>query len=264
MRHEPIMTRRGSAAILLLALSGCTVAEPGATGTAGAPAAALEPVVIDALRQMGATLMAARSFGVRIHVQRNGVLPDGQQVTLLSTTALAMQRPDRLVALVGSDRGNFRLSYDGRTVSLVDLTSNSYGQGAFSGSVEALLAALERQFDIDLPVRDLLAPDPYAALVEPGTTGVMVGQTVVGGVICDHFALRSGETDWEIWLEADGRRLPRMLATVDRSLAERPRVVLTFEDWTLEPRLPPGVFSTRRPPGATDIVLPTESTGAAR
>ena len=247
--------------MLLLAAAGCAGGQPAAPTLA---AEMLDPAVADGLRRMSTTLARAPSLGFRLTVQRDGVLPNGQQVLLRTTAAIALQRPNRLVALAGSDRGNFRLSYDGQTAALIDLDANSFAQMSFSGGADALLVALEERFDVEIPIRDLLAADPYPALITPDTTGVVVGQTVIDGVICDHFALRSGPTDWQIWIEAGERALPRMLATVDRTLAERPRTLVALEDWALSPRLSPQVFRTQRPAGATDMVLPDRRAGVGR
>lgn len=213
----------------------------------------LDPAAAEALRRMSATLGGASSLGVRVNMSREGLLPNGQHVLLRSTAAVGMRRPNRLVVLAGSDRGNFRLIYDGRTAALHDLDANAFGASAFSGPASALLQALERRFGVSIPMADLLAEDPYAALVAPGTTGVYVGPTIVDGVVADHFALRSGDVDWEIWIEASDRALPRLLSTVDRGVPERPRTILAFEDWSLAPRFGPGAFDTRLPAGARQL-----------
>lgn len=221
-----------------------------------APAAApLDPIVADALRRMSATLAGASTLGTRVNMTREGLLPNGQHVLLRSTAAIGMQRPNRLVVLAGSDRGNFRLTYDGRTAALHDLDANAFGASAFSGSPGGLLQALETRFGMSIPIADLLAEDPYAALVGSGTTGVYVGPTIVDGIVSDHFALRTGDIDWEVWIEASDRAWPRLLSTVDRGVPERPRTTIAFEDWSLSPRFGPGAFDTRPPPGARQLTL---------
>jgi hypothetical protein len=250
-----------SVAALLLLLSGCAAGDldppqsgvPTATAPTPTASETLEPSVSDALRRMSARLAGASSFGVRVNMTREGRLPNGQLVLLRSTAGVGMQRPNRLVVVAGSDRGNFRLTYDGRTAALHDLDANSFGASAFGGSASELLQALERRFGVSIPIADLLAEDPYAALVGSETTGVYIGPTVVDGVVCDHFALRTGDVDWEVWIEASERALPRMLSTVDRGVPERPRTILVFEDWSFAPRFGPSAFDTRAPPGARQL-----------
>ena len=211
---------------------------------------------------MSATLTAASSVGTRVNMMREGLLPNGQHVLLRSTAAVGMQRPNRLVVLAGSDGGNFRLTYDGRTAALHDLDANTFGASTFTGSPSGLLQALEMRFGVTIPLADLLAEDPYVALVGHGTTGVYVGPTIVDGVVCDHFALRTGDVDWEIWIEASDRALPRLLSTVDRSVLERSRIILAFEDWSLAPRFGPGAFDTKPPRGARPLT--TQQTEGVR
>lgn len=245
---------------LLLSLPACATVAPAPQQPQAAPVAdsasapvaseALDPVVAEALRRMGTSLAAASSLGVRVNMTREGLLPNGQRILLRSTAAVGMRRPDRLVVLTGSDRGNFRLTYDGRSAALHDLDANAFGASAFNGPASALLQALERRFGISIPLADLLAEDPYAALLGSGTTGVYVGPTIVDGAVADHFALRSGDVDWEVWIEASGRALPLLLSTVDRGVPERPRTILAFADWSLAPRFGPSAFDTRPPADA--------------
>lgn len=264
--------RRIVVTALLLLLPACATVAPGpapppaasAAQAAATPGASetLDPVVAGALRRMSTTLAGTASVGTRVTMTREGLLPNGQHILLRSTAAVGMQRPNRLVVLAGSDRGNFRLTYDGQTAALHDLDADAFGASAFSGSPSALLQALERRFGVSIPLADLLAADPYAALVGSGTTGVYVGPTIVDGVVCDHFALRTGDLDWEVWIEASDRALPRLLSTVDRGVPEQPRTILAFEDWSLAPRFGPGAFDTTPPRGARPLT--TQDTEGAR
>lgn len=254
MQRWPARMRSALPLLALLAAAGCADMTAAPTERATAPQAEakakLEPAVAAALRRMSDTLAAAPAFGVRVASIREASLPGGQQVLLHGTTALAMRRPDRLVAVSGSQAGNFRLTYDGRRAALLDVDHNEFGANDFSGPVDGLLQALERHFGVSIPMADLLAANPYAALVDEGTTGVYVGPTVIDGVICRHYALRTGEVDWEIWIEAGPKALPRLLSTVDRTEAGRSRTILAFSDWTLSPRLDAPVFDTTPPRGA--------------
>jgi hypothetical protein len=216
----------------------------------------LESGIADALRRMSAALAGAPALTVRLTSLREAALLPGsdQQIMLSATAAVGIRRRDRLAALVGSDRGSFRLWYDGATAALLSLTANAYARVPMQGGdIEEFLAALEDRLGVDVSLRDLLAPDPYAALTGAPTTGVHVGRTVVNGALCDQYTLRNPEVDWQIWIAVGERPVPCRLVVSDRATAGAPRAIFEFQDWNLAPRLGDGVFAFVAPAGAHEV-----------
>jgi hypothetical protein len=250
-------TARTLAVLASLPLAACAQPAP-AGGPAPTPSTrqVLEPDVADALRRMGTALAAAPAFTVRMRAQREGRLPNDQVVLLGATSEVLARRPDRLAARVGSDLGSFSLWYDGTAVTVWNPTQNVYAATPATGTLEQTVAWLEDRLGLEIPIRPLLAADPYAVLVEDGrTTGVHVGRSVVGDVAVDHYALRNPSADWEIWIEAGPRPLPRRVSVVERGDRGPSRVTIEFEDWNLAPRLPDRAFAFVRPPGAIPATL---------
>jgi hypothetical protein len=258
MPTAPAPRARALAVLAALALAACAQPPPKADGPAPAPSTrqALEPDVADALRRMGTTLAAAPAFTVRMRAQREGRLPNDQVVLLGATSEVLARRPDRLAARVGSDLGSFSLWYDGAAVTVWNPTQNVYAASPATGTLEQTVAWLEDRLGLEIPIRPLLAADPYAVLVEDGkTTGVHVGRSVVGDAAVDHYALRNPDADWEIWIEAGPRPLPRRVSVVEHGDRGPSRVTIEFEDWNLAPRLPDRAFAFVPPPGAIPATL---------
>jgi hypothetical protein len=237
---------------LLLATAGC-VAPPAVPP--GVPAR-LEPEAEAALRRMSASIAGAPSFAIRMRTLREAAAPDGQRVLLGATGAVLARRPDRLHAFVGSDTGNFGLWHDGRTVTLFNPDANLYGATPLAGDMLAAADWLQTRMGIGLAVRPLLAADPFAAMTAGGaTTGRVLGASIVGETPVLHLALRNPTHDWEIWLEAGPRALPRRVSIVERTSDGPLRTILDFEDWVLGPRLPDGAFRFTPPRGAVPAEL---------
>lgn len=220
--------------------------------TAAQPA--LDTAVADALRRMSTTLAAAPSLTVQFTSLREVARPDSDQlVTLSATVAVGMRRPGELAALVGSDRGSFRLWYDGATATLLSLNAQAYARAAVPGDLEDLFEALEERLGVEIPLRDLLARDPFAVLTGIPTTGSYIGRSVVNSALCDHYALRNSEVDWQVWIAVGNRPLPCRLVIADRSAAGAPRSVLEFQNWNLAPALPSNTFNFVAPAGAQEV-----------
>ena len=80
------------------------------------------------------------------------------------------------------------------------------------------------------------------------------GQDVIDGELCDHYAFRQGNIDWQIWIATGSKPLPRKLVITNRSDEARPQSVQMF-DWNLKPGFKDSVFKFTPPKGATAVEL---------
>lgn len=62
------------------------------------------------------------------------------------------------------------------------------------------------------------------------------GQDIVGGELCDHYAFRQDQVDWQIWIATGSRPLPRKLVITSRANEARPQSVTQYR-WNLIPKL---------------------------
>lgn len=251
-RARPARAAWALAALLLGACASQPAPPPPVTV---APAPPLDPAIENVIRAMGATLSAAPALTVRMTSLREAPLPDGQMVLLGATTVVAVQRPNRANAVSGSDLGSIALWFDGATLSVLAPVANTYSSTPLAGSVEQMLAALDERYGIDLPLRPLLANDPAAILLPVGTSGRLLGRSLVGGLACDHYALRNTAADWEIWITAGPQPLPCRVSVVERTTPNAPRLILDFEAWNLRPRLAARDFTFTPPRGAVRVPL---------
>ena len=80
------------------------------------------------------------------------------------------------------------------------------------------------------------------------------GQDYIENDLCDHYAFRQGTFDWQIWIAAGTRPLPRKLVIVNRSDDARPQSTSVME-WNLKPAFSAATFRFTPPKGATQIEI---------
>ena len=80
------------------------------------------------------------------------------------------------------------------------------------------------------------------------------GQDFIDGDLCDHYAFRQGDFDWQIWITTGTKPLPRRLVITNRSDEARPQSVSTI-DWNLKPTFKNAIFKFMPPKGATAVEL---------
>ena len=78
-------------------------------------------------------------------------------------------------------------------------------------SIDATLDMLQDRYGLVLPLADLLYADPYAVLSEKLSYGRYLGIHQAAGVPCHHLAFSQPTIEWQIWIDAGDRPLPRAM-----------------------------------------------------
>jgi hypothetical protein len=228
---------------------------PGARSQTAAPAtAAVDPATVQALKAMGAHLQSLQRFHVTNELTGERVLTDGQKLQHMATATVDVQRPNRLRVKMSSARSQRELFYDGKQLTLFTPAQNYYATVAFDGSLGDLAGALQTKYGVDLPLADLFVLGTPAAPLDKLDSAMNAGQDFVGDDLCDHYALRQGNFDWQIWITAGNKPLPRKLVITNRGDEARPQSISLIE-WDLKPALASSAFTFKPPKGAKAIEM---------
>jgi hypothetical protein len=258
--QEVPMVRR----ILILGLLAMSVAAPGSyaqTAPAAAPAAAppaaanaVDPTSVQALKDMGAYLQTLKRFQVSAAVTGERVLADGQKLQHSATAALDVVRPNRIRVLMKTAGPDRQLTYDGKTIALYTPAQKYYGTLEFDGTLGALIDLLETKYGMQIPLDDLFRFGTPEAPLDTIESAMYAGQDFIGKDLCNHYAFRQGKIDWQIWISAGSKPLPRKVVISNRADEERPQSVHLI-DWNLKPAFKDAVFKFTPPKGATKIAI---------
>ena len=234
-----------------------TSEQPAAKPEAPAPAPApiLEQQALDRLKQMSEKLAAAKAFTWRSRSAVEVPSKTGQFLTFFAHSQVALERPNKLRAIVTGDVPNFHFYYDGSNVSAFDPEKNVYALSSAPGTIDEMLPFVMDKAGIHFPTGDLLYSDPYAVMTKGLTHAIVVGPTTVDGVRCEHFAFRAPGINWEIWIDSGKSGLPKRLAATYTEVENFPRFLVEFSDWNLEPKLGKGQFVFKKPANAKQVEL---------
>ena len=238
-------------------LSPCLLAlalvAPGAPAQTAAPAPpAVDPATVQALKDMGAHLQTLQRFHVTNELTGERVLADGQKLQHMASAAIDVQRPNRLRVKMSSARSQRELFYDGKQVTLFTPAQQYYASVPFEGSVGDLAGALQAKYGFELPLADLFVLGTPAAPLDKLDSAMNAGQDFVGDDLCDHYALRQGNFDWQIWITVGGKPLPRKLVITNRADEARPQSVSLIE-WDMKAVAASSAYTFKPPKGAKAI-----------
>ena len=158
-----------------------------------------------------------------------------------------------------SPRSERQIIYDGKTVSLYTPAQKFYSTVAFTGTLGELVDKLQERYDVEVPLADLFVWGTPAAPLDKIESAMNAGQDFIGEDLCDHYAFRQGNVDWQIWIKSSGKPLPRKLVVTSRADDARPQSV-SLIDWNLKPTFSDAVFRFTPPAGAKAIeILPRKT-----
>ena len=244
--------------ILVLSVLAMSLATP-ITHAQTAPASAVDPASIQALKDMGAFVQTLKRFRVSTELTGERVLADGQKLQHTATADMDVERPNKIRALMHSARSERELVYDGKTITLYTPAQKYYSTVEFTDTIGKLIERLEERYGVELPLSDLFLWGTPLAPLDKIESAMNAGQDFIGDDLCDHYAFRQGKADWQIWITAGTKPLPRKLVITSRTDEARPQSVHMI-DWNLKPAFKESVFKFRPPKGATKIdIIPVKT-----
>ena len=240
-----------AAALLGLVAVSAPATDVKPTATDGKPA--IDPQADKLLRRMGDYLAQAQFFSVNAEVWQDLQLASGQRAQAGRTVEVQVRRPNRLHTELRSTRRNRGLYYDGKSITLLNRVENFYGSIPAPGTLdEALDLACER-FGITMPLEDVVVSDPYQNAIHKAVSGTYLGPVTVLGVPCEHLAFSQGMVDWQFWIEAGAKPVPRKIVITYKDEDGAPQYTAIFSNWDFETKLPDFLFNFEPPSGAAKI-----------
>ena len=171
------------------------------------------------------------------------------------------RRPEAGARGIGNGRCGERLAerpldreliYDGKTVTVFIPAQKYYSSAEFSEPISGFVSKLEERYGVQLPLSDLFMWGTPAAPFDKIESAMNAGQDFIDKDLCDHYAFRSGKIDWQIWITAGRKPLPRKIVITNRADEARPQSV-SLIDWNLKARSNDAIFKFMPPKGASKI-----------
>jgi hypothetical protein len=244
-----------------------TIVSPHVFAQASAPVAAsaatnpVDPAAVAALQKMGAYLQSLKRFSVSTDLTGERVLEDGQKLQHTATAKLDVDRPNKIHAVLSSARSERELIFNGKDVTLYTPAQKYYSTVQFDGTIGALADKLRENYGVELPLSDLFVWGTPNAPTNQFESAMFAGQDYIGSTLCDHYAFRQKEIDWQIWISAGADPLPRKIVITNRDDDARPQSV-SILDWSTHAGFKDSEFTFRPPAGAKKIeIVPVKNKG---
>jgi hypothetical protein len=206
---------------------------------------------------MSDKLTSAREFTYHSNSSIELQAVTGQFITFFTDAEVGLQRPNKLRINVSGDVPNFQLYFDGSKVLAFDPQKKLHAVSSPLTTIDEMLNFVMTKVPMSFPAADFLYSNPYAVMTKNLTHAIVVGDSMVNGVPCEHFAYMEPAINWEIWIEKGKNALPLRLAMTYKQVPNFPRFLVEFVDWNLNPNLKADAFVFKIPANSKQIEFGT-------
>jgi hypothetical protein len=208
----------------------------------------INPRADEILRQMSDTLAKTQSFKLHSTATIEDRLETGQLAQFTRDSSFVVSRPDRMYAAVRRGPDSYQLWYLGKELTLLDVQHNLYAAVKTPDRIGPMLDFMAEKKGVVLPMADLLYPNPYQVLTERVQTGSYVDQQEIDGRMCHHLLFTQENVNWQIWIDAGDKAVPRRLLITYKNDPGQPQFEAVLDEWglaspedlsQLAPKVPP-------------------------
>ncbi len=214
---------------------------------------AVNPEATEILKKMTSYLGSLKQFSVETQNTLEDVTYTGQRIDLDVSASVTVSRPNRLHSERKGELLHQVFTYDGKTLTLHNLSENVYATEAVPDTFEGMFKYLYESLGFGLPVSDLIYGDAFPLLMEDVTSAAVAGKTYIDGVRCDHLLFSRPGVDFQVWVEDGGIPLPRKYVVTDTSYPGLMSISTVMSDWNVNPTVNDADFTFTPPAGAQAI-----------
>ncbi|MDL2401850.1 DUF2092 domain-containing protein [Rhizobium mayense] len=194
------------------------------------PTAAWADDAKDLLKAMSDYLAAQKTMSFQYQSSLEAVTPDFEKLQFVSSGTANMTRPDKLRITRTGGFADVDVSFDGSTLTVHGKNLDAYAKIDAKGSVDDLLGRLA-DAGIEAPGADLLSTDVFDLLMSDVTAAKHVSSAFVDGVECEYLTFRTPEIDWQIWIQAGDKPIPRRYVITSKHVGQAPQYTLEISDF---------------------------------
>lgn len=167
---------------------------------------------------------------------------------------IKVDRPGNLRVDIEGDVKNKTFYLSNGAFTMMDHTTNYYGQLATPKTIDQSLDYLFDKFGIKMPIATLVYSDMDKRL-KPKKDGYYFGAATVCGVACHYVAFADKQKDVHVWIENSKTPLIRKYIIIDKLSKGTPRNETIINSWNTNPSLTQSDFAFKAPKDAYKITV---------
>jgi hypothetical protein len=222
----------GLAAVLALGLVLAPSGAPVRAADAAAPPS--PPQVEDVLRAMSQYLGKQKAYAYHAEVEFDQVLPGGPKIRLSGAVDVAVSRPGSVYVDYRDDVADRVVWLKDGVTTVYDPAAGTFAQVSGPKDIDGMVAALEKDYGLALPLGELAESNPEAVLTRGVDNAHYVGIHNVEGIRTHHLLLQRPDLDLQIFVEVGDKPVPRKLVFEYPNRPGSPQYTAFITEWSFD------------------------------
>jgi hypothetical protein len=155
-------------------------------------------------------------------------------VRLSGAVDVKVMRPGSLFVDYRDDVSDRVVWLENGNVTVFDPVAGTYAQVSGPKEIDGMVAKLEKEHGMALPLGELAESDPDKVLTRGVEFAHYVGVHDVEGVFCHHLVLQRKDLDLQVFVEVGDKPLPRKLVFEYPGRAGSPQYTASITEWSFE------------------------------
>ena len=217
----------------------------------------LDPLAMEKLKAFSDFMGGLKLFTFKVVGSFDEPEPSGVKIKRFLTIEAAVQRPDRLELHFAFDDGTERKAwYKDAEIAFASVTDGTYARMPAPGTLDELFVHIEKELGFSPPLADFLVSDIYGAHAKDLLSAAYLGERAINDLRLDHISFESQGADWQIWLDAGPKPLPRRIQMEFVEAQTPVQYSIHFLEWNLEVVSTGKMFDFVAPPDWKEVEPP--------
>lgn len=191
----------------------------------------IDPKAAGVLQDMSYYMGSQYEYTYKADMMFDDVLESKQKIQYNAEETVYLKKPDKFYVGYVTDLGGYRLWYDAGQATLLEVPLNDFSLATLPSSVDQALNKLKEEYQFTPALSEFLFIDTYKVMTADVISGAYFGISKVMGANCHHLVFVEKDIDWQIWIEAGKRPVPRKLVITYKNMAESPQFIALIKDW---------------------------------
>ena len=212
----------------------------------------LPPKVSEVLTSMANFLERTLMFTGTANFAGDVLRTDGHVQEGGGTVSLLIHAPLRAKITIRDRTGSISVTIlDGETLTVgAEKDSQFYYDSIRQpGDITESLDFLAEDLGVPRPWQGIMSGNVLAMFADV-SSGSFVGETTIGGLLCDHLLLHTDTQDIQLWVTQGNQPAPVRLLKIHRESQGQLRELVMFSSWDFSPDLPADSFALQLPDNA--------------
>ncbi len=208
----------------------------------------------DLLKAMSDYMAKQQAFSFTYQSSIEAVTDDFRKLQFVSSGTATVSRPDKIHITRTGGFADLDVTFDGTTLSILGKNLDAYAQVEAKGTLDELVERLA-DAGVNAPGGDLLTSNIFEGLIDGVTDAKHISSAFVDGVECEYLSFRTPETDWQIWIEAGDRPIPRRYVITSKHIVMAPEYSLQISNFKSGSEVAAASFKFDKPATAKKVDL---------